>query len=435
MGGTGIAEKPEEASTSKSSRQATARRGLFYGWWIVLSSGALACLGAGCFYYGLSAFFLPLANQFGWSRTLTSTAFALHRLEGGVLAPLVGFAFDRLGPRKLVTIGVLGAGGGFVVLSTIESFAGFVAAVLLMSAGFSSGFSGVGMATVANWFVRKRTTALGLLMAGAGVGGMLVPVVAWLIEVTGWRTAGLVVGVTIWVVGLPLSLVMHHRPEDVGMLPDGDLTPTASSSRSAPDRKAHEESASTRQALRSSAFWLVAIASSLAMVAQSAVMVHLLPFITTIGVPATIAASAVAGLTVVSIVGRVGFGYIGDHLSKKLVLAFLYCMQIGGLAVLAVLDDVWLLIPFLALYAPAYGGAVPLRASVIGEHFGRRSFGAIQGLMMGCTSLAGMLGPILAGWSFDVTGSYSTAFWLLAATTMLAVPTILAMPRPDRRAR
>ena len=411
---------------------------LFYGWWIVLSSGVLAVLGAGCFYYGLSAFFLPLTEHFGWSRTLTSTAFSLHRLEGGVLAPIVGFLFDRVGPRRLVTVGVLLAGAGFLVLSTVDTFIGFAASVLIMSAGFSSGFSGVGMATVANWFVRRRTTALGLLMTGAGLGGIIVPGIAWAIEAFGWRNAALAVGLSIWCIGLPLSRLLRHRPEDIGLLPDGDHVPTrptqAGSSGGAVPEVATEQTSSTLQAIRSRAFWLLAIASTLTMIAQSAVMVHLLPFTESTGVAPTVAASVVAALTVVSIAGRAGFGWLGDRLPKRHVLGLLYGLQTAGLVVLATLSEAWQLIPFLALYGPAYGGAVPLRASVIGECFGRRCFGAIQGLQMGCTSFGAMLGPVFAGWVFDTTGAYSLAFWVLAGITILATPVILAMPGPLRTA-
>lgn len=198
------------------------RRRLFYGWWIVLACGCLQILGSGFFYYGLSTFFLPLTRDFGWSRALTSSAFSLHRLEGGIIAPVVGFAFDRLGPRRLVTLGVALAGAGFVILSQVGSFAGFVLSVLVASAGFSCGFGAVGMATVANWFIRRRTTALGLLMTGSGAGGLMVPVLAWLIENHGWRAAALAVGVVIWLFGLPLSQVVRHRPEAYGLLPDGD---------------------------------------------------------------------------------------------------------------------------------------------------------------------------------------------------------------------
>lgn len=417
-----------------------ARPRVFFGWWIVLASGWLSMLGSGFFYYGLGTFFLPLTNEFGWSRTLTSSAFSLHRLEGGIIAPVVGVLFDKLGPRKLVLAGVTLAGLGFVILSATQSFAGFVAAVLVMSAGFSSGFSGISMATVANWFVRKRTLALGLLMAGAGAGGVLVPFLAWLIEASGWRTAALIVGLLIWLCGWPLSFVMRHRPEDHGLLPDGDhldskqTDPARSAARGvAKAERSLEVDVGAREALRSRAFWFIALSATLTMTAQSAVMVHVIPHIVSLGMPSTLAAIVVAVLTVGSIVGRIGFGWLGDRFQKRYVMAACFALQMAGLAVMASATEPWHLIPFLILYAPSYGGAIPLRPAVVGEYFGRKSFGAIQGLTMGCSSLGAMLGPIVAGAMYDLFGSYRLAFWILAVVAVSSAPAILALPRPPGR--
>jgi MFS family permease len=410
-------------------RAARSRR-LFYGWWIVLACGAIQILGSGCFYYGLGAFFLPLTAEFGWSRALTSSAFSLYRLEGGVVEPIVGFAFDRIGPRRLIALGVTLAGAGFVIFSRIDSFAGFVVAVVVMATGFSCGFGSVGMATVANWFNRRRTIALGLLMTGAGIGGSMVPVLAWTIESQGWRTAALVVGCLIFGAGLPLSFLVRHRPEELGLRPDGEKAGVSRRGLGAPSRsRPVEASAPVRDALRSRAFWLIAVASSLAMVAQSALIVHAIPHLTGVGLAATSAAGVVAAMTLISIGGRIGFGWVGDRFEKRKVMAALYGLQACGLLVFAVVDEPWQVIPFLCLYAPSYGGTIPLRPSLQAEQFGRGSFGAIQGLLNSCSSVAAMLGPVLAGWVFDVSATYRPAFLALAIVAGLAAPVILSVPR------
>lgn len=417
-----------------------ALRRVFYGWWIVLSCGLLQLLGAGFFYYGLGTFFLPLTNEFGWSRALTSSAFSLHRLEGGIIAPLVGFAFDRLGPRKLALFGVSTLGVGFILLSQASSFPGFVAAVLVMSAGYGCAFTANTMATVANWFVRKRTTALGLVMAGSGLGGLLVPVLAFLVDANGWRAAALAVGLAMLVVGIPLVLALRHSPESCGLLPDGErparllkrkgeLLPRAQAQAFPVVVEVH---VGVRQAVRTRAFWLLTLATSLSAIAQSALVVHAIPHLTGIGMAATLAASALGAMSVISVAGRIAFGWVGDRLPKRRVLAFALALQAAGLAVIAGASEPWHVLPFLALFAPGYGGAYPLRPSIQGEYFGRASFGAIQGVMLGVNAFAAMLAPVFAGYMYDTLGSYRLALWLITAIVACAVPAALAMPRPAK---
>ena len=409
-----------------------ARKPVFYGWWIVLACGWLQTLGAGLFYYGLGNFFLPLTNEFGWSRTMTSSAFSLYRLQDTFLAPIVGFAFDRLGPRKLIFFGTALAGLGFVLFSQLQSFPVFIAAVLIMSAGFSIGIGSIGMATVANWFVRRRTTALGLVMAGAGLGGLLIALVAALIETFGWRTSAIIAGIALCAFGWPLALAIRHRPEDMGLRPDGD-PPAVASGIGSEKRDVVEASYGAARAVRTRTFWLFAGASGLSMVSQASVMTHAIPHLASSGLTPTLAASVVAAMTLVSILGRIGFGWIGDRVPKRYLLAGLYATQVAGLAVFAGAVEIWQIALFLVLYAPSYGGAIPLRPSIQAEYFGRHSFGAIQGVVFACTAAGGMLGPIFAGWMFDSFASYQMAFLILAGVNALAVPATLLLPDPRRR--
>lgn len=411
---------------------------VFHGWWIVLSCGLLQFLGAGFFFYGLGTFFLPLTSEFGWSRTLTSTAFSLHRLEGGVIAPLVGFAFDRIGPKRLALFGVATISLGFIALSQAASFAGFVAAVLVMSMGYGSAFTANTMATVAKWFVRRRTTALGLVMAGSGLGGVLVPVLALLIEGSGWRMAALVVGVSLFVVGTPLVLVLRTSPESCGLSPDGDdpSRPTRAGGASAGGRADAapvgrvEFEMTTREAMRTRAFWLLTFATSLSAIAQAALVVHAIPYLSDIGMDSALAASAVGAMSVISVGGRLFFGWLGDRYPKRVVMAGVLALQVSGLAVFASITEPWMIFPFLALFAPGYGGAYPLRPSIQGEYFGRKAFGMIQGVLLSINAFAAFFAPIFLGTMFDTLGDYRLALWIVTGVVALAVPAMLLMPRP-----
>ena len=199
---------------------------IFYGWWIVLGAALGMALNASVYFYGFGVFFDSLITEFKSSRVVLSGAFSLARLESGLLGPIDGFLVDRFGPRKVMLIGVLLMGTGFVVLSRVSSITGFYLAFILMLAlGAGLGFATPLITAVGNWFVRRQGVAFGLAMSGIGLGGLLVPLLSWVITQYGWRNAMLVAGITVFIVATPISLLMRHKPEQYGDVPDGEAAP------------------------------------------------------------------------------------------------------------------------------------------------------------------------------------------------------------------
>lgn len=401
---------------------------IFYGWWIVSACATLNFYIGGTFFYGFGAFFDPIRNTFGWSRTTVSFATSLQRLHGGAAAPIVGFLFDRIGPRRLMLFGVTAIGLGLILLSRIDSLGTFYLTFLLISLGFSTASSPVAMATVANWFIKKRARALGLMVTGFGASGALVPAMVWLISQYGWRETVFFIGIGMWLIGIPLSLVMRHKPEQYGYLPNGE--PPESEGSTIEEAGAAEIDFTTREAIRTRAFWLIALTYTIQVMATSAVFVHLITYLSTLDISRQIGGLAVMGMTLFSLIGRLGFGWLGDIRDKRHMLVATLCFQFIGVLILAYIASPWHIIPFLIAFSPGYGGPIPLRPAIIGEYFGRTSFGTIQGIMLAVTVIGSMLGPILAGWVCDVTGSYRPAFLLLALVTLAAIPAILAARRP-----
>ena len=426
-----------------------AKKGVFYGWWVVLASAVVSFYGGGTFFYGFTAFFNPIRNTFGWTSAQTSLAFTLQRLEGGIAAPLVGFLFDKLGPRRLMLFGCAVAGLGFIVISRIDSLWALYGAFVVASIGFSFSTGGVGMASVANWFIKKRGRALGLLMAGFGASGVIAPILVWLISQYGWRTSLVIIGIGMWLVGIPASMFVRHKPEQYGYMPDGEIAKPSSDQEGtnnkqdnssslqetqlASERASAEVAYTARQALRTRAFWAVSLAYSLSHMTTSAVMVHEMPYLESVGVSREMAGLVVTFITLFSLLGRIGFAWLADTYDKRYILAVTFALQAIGTFIFAYVRDMSLLIPFLVAYAPGYGGAIPVRPALQGEYFGRLAFGTIQGLFMAITTIGGLLGPILAGWIFDSTGSYYSAWVIFASTTVLAVPLTLAATRPVPR--
>ncbi|MCP4592463.1 MAG: MFS transporter, partial [bacterium] len=170
-----------------------------------------------------STFFNPMVAEFGWSRTMMSGVFSLSRLEGGIEGPIVGWAIDRFGARRVLLVGVSLTGLGFILLSQVNGIVSlYLIFGLVLSLGFNLGYIHATSASVAKWFINKRARAISVLVVGNGIGGAaFVPLIAWLIVEYGWRTAAVVIGVVTLIVPVPLSMLIKSTPEEAGLLPDG----------------------------------------------------------------------------------------------------------------------------------------------------------------------------------------------------------------------
>ena len=414
---------------------------MFYGWWIAFASAASFALSGGFYFYGFSTFFIPLEQQFGWSRMALSGAFSLSRLEGGIAGPIGGFLVDRFGPRRIMVLGILVMGAGYILLSRIDSLVSFyIVFVLLISVGASLGISVPPLVTTAKWFVKRRGLAMGIALSGVGVGGPLVPLLGMIVAGYGWQTATIVSGLTIWVLGLPLVTLMRSRPEHYGQFPDGiDPSSVREDMEEPGDRNAAkgngsatvlEQNFTVGQALLTPVFWLLALAFGLRQLVISAVAIHQIPFLVDIGISQQLAATALGALATISIIGRVGFGWLGDHFEKRKVMAGALIMLALGCLILANVSSWWQIIPFLLIYSPAYGGGASLMFAIRGEYFGRESFGTISGLMDFIQMFGLVLGPIFAGFVYDATGSYQTAFYVFTASALLSTVLVLFLRKP-----
>jgi len=197
---------------------------IFYGWWIVLATNLICLIGFGTWLYSFGVFFKPMMNEFGWTRAMTSGAASLRSIEGGVAGPVVGWAVDKYGARRVIIFGGFVSGLGFAMMPFVNSLVGFYLAYgIVVSIGMSAMLYLPAFTVIAKWFTRKLSRALAVLSLGAGLGGLIcAPAAAVVISHFGWRTAFLGIGILIWVVVIPLAMVVRERPEDMGLRPDGD---------------------------------------------------------------------------------------------------------------------------------------------------------------------------------------------------------------------
>ncbi len=419
-------------------------KGIFFGWWIVLSVCIIQALIQGLLNQGFTVYFLLLQAEFGWSRALIASGFSLSHIESGFLTPLVGWLTDRSGPRSVVVIGIILLGAGFILLSMMHSIVAYFAAFLVISAGSSLGGFLPLQVAVLNWFARKRSLALGIALAGAGLGGVIVPVVAWGIITQGWRVTALASGVVIWLIGIPLALLLRHKPEKYGYLPDGDRP--SSSERQLqkyPDTNLalqvtvqEDDSFSTINALRTRTFWLIALGHASAVLTVSAVSLHLAPhLVQRLNMPLETVGSIVGLVLMVSVVGRVIGGFLADRTNKRVLLVACMLSHAVGIIILVYATSIAQVIVFTIFHGMAWGARVPTQNAIRAEYFGRKSIGFILGLASIPVTIASVSAPIFAGWLADLRGDYQLAFTILAVLTAFGALFFVFAGKPIRKSQ
>lgn len=376
---------------------------IFYGWYIVFASFMLGFYVAGTIFYSFTAFIDPLVADFGWSYTQVSFASSLRGLEMGIFAPLVGVLVDRYGSRIMILIGMVIIGLSLVLLSVMNSLVVFYSCFLLLALGAGGCTSVVVMASVANWFQRRVGLALGIAVCGMGASGLMIPLVVKLIEAYQWRTTYLILGLGAWGLGIPLALVIRNRPEDYGLEIDGGSKTTVETPE---DFEETSIDFSYIRAMKNRSFLFIIATEAIRAMILGTVAMHIMPYLNTMNIPRSTAGFVAAGIPICSMIGRSGFGYLGDLFDKRRIMALTFALMVVGLGVFAYLKTIWFILLFLLTFAPGFGGGMIMRGAMIQEYFGRTSFGKMVGLAMGIGSVAGIVGPTLGGWVFDTFGSY-----------------------------
>jgi len=399
---------------------------------MVAASFPIALYVAGSIFYGFTAVFEPIADEMGWSYAQISFASSLRGLESGLLAPLIGILVDRWGPRRLIAMGAVALFLGLSLLSRVNSLAMFYGAFVLIAIGLSSCTMTVLMTAVANWFRKKIGIASGIAICGFGFGGLLIPVIVWLVESWGWRMAVNVLAVGALIIVLPLSLLFRHKPEQYGYLPDGEKLKEEDeqANQTLPSSYVSERSISIRQVLKTRSFWQLSLAFMCLTIMLSAVVTHVMPYLSSIGISRAQAGLVATGVPVISAGGRFIFGWLGDKADRRKLLAVVLVMMLLGLSCFELADTQgsWLLVPYMALFGLGYGGGIGLRPAMVRNLFGREKFGTVFGMIMGTGALGTVAGPLLAGWAFDSWGSYQHVWFMFTAFAVIAVVSALILP-------
>jgi len=394
---------------------------LFYGWRMIAIGSALRMLGGGLYYYGFSVFFLPLSQDLGLNRAATSLVFSLARAQGAFESPVAGYFLDRYGPRPLIITAITLTSIGHMLLSGVHSYAALLIVYMgVVSLSFQAGFMDAPMVIANTWFIRKRTLAMSVVSASIGLGGfLLTPILAYAIYAWGWRRAAFGAGVVFLIAGLPLALFVRRSPESMGLRPDGDpAVPSRSglSEQDAPHRA--EINFTLADALRTSAFWLLTVATGLRIVALSAINVHYVPLMVWKGVSEQHAAFLLGAQAFLGLPSHMLFGWMADRVNKAKLMAVCMGAAVIGLLFLIYAENEWQLWIFLPLYT-VVESTFPVNWSTVGEFFGRKNFAKIRGTMSFVQTWGAVIGPVTAGAVYDRTHSYNHLLWGLVVVLLV----------------
>jgi len=389
----------------------------------------------GTVFIGFTAIIEPISLELAWPIWVITLAASLRGVEASLLAPVVGTLVDRFGPRRLMLCGVCLTGGGLVLLSRTYSLPTYFGAFIMITLGTSTTGMTAILTVVSGWFRRRLGLANGIAVSGFAAGGLMVPVINALIEGYGWRLAMLLIAGGLVVIVIPCIYFIrvpdasHPRSEA-----EFKLEPVAAHGDAAAGIPAAD--VSVKQALGRRIFWHLVVAYSCFGLVSVSVITHVMPYLTSIGLTRFQAGWIAMAVPVTSIIGRLGLGWLADRWQPRNVIMLSLLLSTLGMVFFGLAQDQlsWL-VPFILIYTIGYGGTIALRPSLVREYFGRVHFGAIFGFLMAVSMLGGVVGPPLAGWVFDATGSYQSIWFVYAGLVSLAVLAILTSPKPPHSIR
>jgi sugar phosphate permease len=333
---------------------------------------------------------------------------------------------DKFGSRKLMVLGIILCSVALFLLSYMQNIFHFYLFMLLMALGGSTAGGQVTLVSTVSWFEQKRARALALATAGGTLGGLLVVVVAVLVESMGWREALRVMALVLLLWGLLAGSNVRTRPLNHHQGMDGIPLPADSNY-----EDARRWGAPLNAVLRTRTFWLLAIAQLTMFFAITAIVVHHIPYMeNSVGISKTAAAVGSAIFAIASLVGRLIAGEAADRFDKRIVLAVVVMLSVIAMPAFAFVQNLWQSALVLSVIACGTGGANPIRTALLADYFGTRSFGVINGAATTVGTLGAFLGPWLVGLTVDITDGYTFGFVFTGVIALFAIPAVLASKPP-----
>ncbi len=430
-GAGGLPIDPNTPQTQQTPPRTRTSR-IFYGWYIVAASVFSNALLTGIVFAGFGAFVIPIEQTFGWSRSTISVALAIRQVESGIVSPVVGFAVDRFGARRIIFLSALTVGLGLIALGQLTAgIVTFYVFFILIAVGTSGVSHAVTWPFIlSRWFRRKRGLAIGLAVLGPPVGSVLVSPNAVFEGLFGWRNVVTGYGVALMVLLTLMAFIARDRPEPYGLRPDGD---PPEGPEDTPERRRLSGPVSPlpmHEIVRNRSFWLATVYLAGMFIGTSGFLNHEVPFfVNDFGLSAELAGVMVTLTFMLSALGRIGAGALMDRYDYRVVMVASSLLMTGSLVYAQFVDmrTVWLGLPMVLLFGISFGSNIPMRSVLGPVIFGNRAGAKVIGLLNGSTLGAGFIGPLMMGILFDWHNSYALSIWALAVICLAMAALPLAM--------
>lgn len=404
---------------SPVKKHAAVQSPTYFGWYVLAAVTFIAFVNTGS-RSSFGIFVIPMSDEFGWSRFTISVVAGIGAIVGGVAQPFLGYAFDRVGARKVILTSVVTVGLATAALSLTFNFI-----FLLLVFGFVTSISNSGAALargalLARWFIRKRATVVSIGAVGTSAGSLLlVPFAMYLLQATGdnWRITWAALGLIILVLAVPLAfLFIRDDPSKVGLRPYG--TPDSSEGGTADQsllRRGPLEVDMWSESFRSPPIWQMSGAFFVCGLTTLIMSVHFVPYAIDLGVSPGVAATIFGIMMGLNVVGGLGSGMLADRFGRKNVLTLAYLIRGCGYIALLLVPSTLGLWLFAAFAGFSWIATVSLTNTLTADVYGLRSLGTISGITFLSHQIGGLSGVLLGGFLYDLTGSYTLPFAIVGS--------------------
>jgi len=414
----------------------------YYGWIVVAASSTVVFARMAPAITTLTVLIFPMSQQLGWSRTVIAGSVSAGAIASLVLSPVVGWAIDRFGARPVLVISVLGLGIAMTSLAwatiPLTFYVAFAAGRIVFHTS-----APIGSSTVASrWFIKKRGRAIGIIFLFGAIGGIVYTMVASLVvESYGLKTTWIVIGILVLVISVaPSYFLVAERPEDIGLLPDGDEPEDSPAKNNLPVnsdisnlRQTDEGSWALHEAVFTRPFWLLVAMGFTTFFVHTSIGVHMGAYFRDIGLSATSAALAVSVSWTVSAIGSVTWGWITDRVQVRYAYCGMFLVQAGSTLYLILAEGTVGVFLAAGFFGIVSAGSNVVPSVMYANYFGRSSLGKIRGLGEVGVLLGQATGPVIAGVLFEMRGSYSMIFSVFVVLALACSVLVLKAKPPVRR--
>jgi OFA family oxalate/formate antiporter-like MFS transporter len=415
--------------TKQKKKQPT----IYYGWYILTIGMIGAFMATGFSQLFMSVMLKPLTAEFGWSRTAATGAITAGTILSGLLSLPFGKLADRYGPRVLTSLGALVTAVLYYSITKFVDLWGFYAVYIIGRIVSTNAISNIVPRTATvNWFRRLRGRALGLLSMASPLGSSVLAIIAqFIMKHHDWRTVFILFAVgTICLQALPAALILRRRPEDHGLLPDGDQETQADASSTEEKNSKEERSWTLSEAIQTPTLWLLIVASIIALIVNAGVGFHLVAYYTDVGIAASVAVGALSIYAFTGAVANVVWGFLSERMSERLLASAVMILTAATVLYLQAVTTPSGAFIFAVFFGLTSRGEGTLVNIILAQYYGRNSYGAISGFVNPFYMIGLGAGPLISSLMFDHTGSYQSIFTIFIALSLVSAMLLWLAKKP-----